>query len=87
MKEIENTPLWVQLAWGNVGTRKLAMWMIFICIIFGFYCIPWTQYTNHPLVAKLSLINDWSWALSMMPLTIWYWVAARWVDKHDGWER
>lgn len=86
MKVSETTPMWVQLAWGNVGARKIAVWMIVFCVLFMLYCIPWTQFSSHPVVAKLSLINDWYWAGSMLPLTIWYWLSLKWVDRHNAWE-
>ena len=86
MKQIDNTPLWVQLAYASVPSRKIALWQIASCILFAFYCVPWVKWSSNPLVAKLFLLNDWWWFASMIPLTIWYWLSLQWVDKHDAWE-
>jgi hypothetical protein len=86
MKQLDNTPLWVQLAWASVPTRKMAIWLIISCVVFAIYCVPWARFSANPLVAKLFWLHDWWWFASMIPLTIWYWLSLKWVDKHDGWE-
>ncbi|PPD56277.1 MAG: hypothetical protein CTY10_04990 [Methylotenera sp.] len=86
MKQIDKTPIWVTLVYANVHTRKMALIMVIFCVIFALYCVPWVQFSANPIIAKLFLINDWSWFLSMIPLIIWYWLALRWVDKNAGWE-
>ena len=86
MKQLDNTPLWVSLAWASVPTRKMAMYLIISCGLFAIYCVPWVKWSANPLVAKLFLLNDWWWFASMIPLIIWYWLSLQWVDKHDGWE-
>jgi hypothetical protein len=86
LKKIENTPLWVNLAYASIHQRKTALWLNVTNILFGLYCLPWPQFNSQPLIAKVSLINDWSWAASMLALVIWYWLAFRWVDEHQGWE-
>ncbi|MDX1913967.1 MAG: hypothetical protein SFU55_00155 [Methylophilus sp.] len=86
MKILEHTPFWVKLVYANIRTRKSAIWMIISCIVFAFYSIPWSQLSGNPLVVKLFLIHDWTWSISMVPLTIWYWLALRWVDQHTAWE-
>jgi hypothetical protein len=86
MKQLDNTPLWVQLAWANVPTRKVAIWLIISCVLFALYCVPWAIFTANALVAKLFLLHDWWWFASMIPLTIWYWLALKWVDNHAAWE-
>ena len=37
-------------------------------------------------VSKLFLIKDWSWVAMMIPMTIWFWLSLKWVDKNAGWE-
>jgi hypothetical protein len=86
MKDVANSPMWVKLVYANIATRKSAVCMIVSCVVFALYCVPWPDYSQHPLVAKLFLINDWSWALSLVPFVAWYWLALKWVDKHQGWE-
>ena len=86
MKQLDNTPLWVQLAWASVPTRKMAMYLIISCVVFAIYCVPWVKFSANPLVAKLFLLTDWWWFTSMIPLTIWYWLSLKWVDQHHGWE-
>ena len=80
------TPLWVNLAWASVPTRKIAVWLIYSCVIFALYCVPWVQFSSNPLVARFFLLQDWWWFASMIPLIIWYWLSLKWVDNHDGWE-
>lgn len=85
MKILENTPLWVTLAFGNVETRKTAILLIISSIIFSLYCVPWVQFSKLPLVARLFLIHDWSWFAVMVPMVIWYWLSLRWIDQHQAW--
>jgi hypothetical protein len=86
MKITEHTPFWVKLVYANIHTRKSAKWMIISCIVFGFYSIPWAQLSTNALIAKLFLIHDWTWCISMVPLSIWYWLALKWVDQHAAWD-
>ena len=87
MKQMDNTPLWVNLAWASVSTRKMAIWLIISCVVFAIYCVPWALFSSNHLVGKLFLLRDWWWFASMIPLTFWYWLSLKWVDKHDGWEK
>ncbi len=86
MKEIEHTPMWVLLVYANIHQRKMAIWLIISCAVFGLYCLPWPQLVNQPSWSMLFRINDWAWAGSVLPLIIWYLLALKWVDKHQGWE-
>lgn len=86
MKKIDKTPIWVELAYANVHTRKVALIIVISSAIFGLYCVPWVQFSNNAILAKLFMINDWSWAVIMVLMTIWYWVSLKWVDKNAGWE-
>lgn len=85
MKNVDQSPLWVKLVYANVGSRKTALWLVASCVIFTLYCLPWARFSPAPLVKQIFLIDDWEWFLSMMPMTIWYGLALRWVDQHDGW--
>jgi hypothetical protein len=86
MKQIDNTPLWVQLAYASVPSRKMALWLIASCVLFAVYCVPWVHFSGNAWVKKLFLLDDWWWFASMIPLTIWYWLALKWVDNHAAWE-
>ena len=86
MKKIDKTPLWVSLVYANVHTRKMALIMVIFCVVFTFYCVPWVQFSKNSVVTKLFLIEDWSWFVMMIPMTIWYWISLKWVDKNAGWE-
>ena len=86
MKKIDKTPLWVSLVYANVHTRKMALIMVIFCVVFTFYCVPWVQFSKNSVVTKLFLIQDWSWFVMMIPMTIWYWISLKWVDKNAGWE-
>ena len=86
MKKIDKTPLWVSLVYANVHTRKMALIMVIFCVVFTFYCVPWVQFSKSSVVTKLFLIEDWNWFVMMIPMTIWYWISLKWVDKNAGWE-
>ena len=85
MKTIEKTPIWVSLAYANIHTRIVALWLIISCVVFTIYCVPWAQFSKNQWVEKLFLIDDWSWFAIMLPMTIWYWISFKWVDKNQGW--
>lgn len=86
MRQIDNTPLWVSLAYASVPNRKTALYLIAACVLFTLYCVPWGNFTQNIWVKKLFLLDDWSWFYSTIPLTIWYWLALKWVDKNNAWE-
>lgn len=85
MEKTKDMPLWVFLAFSSIETRKMAMILIWSCILFTLYCIPWSQYFQADWVKSLFLIDDWSWAAMMAPICLWYWLSLRWVDKHQAW--
>ncbi len=87
MEKKDNTPLWVFLAFSSINTRKGALILIWSCIIFSLYCIPWSLFfLDQEWVAKIFLIDDWSWLAMMVPMIVWYWLSLRWVDKNTAWE-
>ena len=86
MKDLDNTPLWVKLAYANVSTRKMALWLTASSALFTFYCVPWNHFFRQVWVNKLFLLHDWSWVAMMVPMVIWYYVSLKWVDKHAAWE-
>ncbi|NOT10814.1 MAG: hypothetical protein HOP23_03105 [Methylococcaceae bacterium] len=80
-------PLWVVLAFSSIQTRKGALLLIWSSTLFSVYCIPWVKYFDgNGWVAKLFLIDDWSWFAFMLPMVLWYMLCLRWVDKNTGWE-
>lgn len=88
MTKTKHTPLWVFLAFSAIETRKGALLLIWACAIFSLYCLPWTLMFGEALgeLGKtIFLIDDWSWIAMMLPMTLWYVVSLRWMDKHDGW--
>lgn len=86
MEKKDNTPLWVFLAFSSINTRKGALILIWSCVIFSLYCIPWSQFfSDQEWVATIFLIDDWSWLAMMIPMIIWYWLSLRWVDKNTAW--
>jgi len=87
MQKTDNTPIWVYLAFSSIATRKGALLLILVSVIFTLYCIPWPQFfTKHDSVMKLFMIKDWSWFVIMAPTTIWYWISLKWVDKYSKWD-
>ncbi len=86
MKKTNKTPLWVFLAFSSIESRKGALILIWSCVLFSLYCIPWAQFFNgNGWVAKVFLIDDWSWFAMMVPMTAWYVICLKWVDKNQGW--
>jgi hypothetical protein len=87
MQKTENTPMWVYLALSSIETRKGALLLILSNVIFSAYCIPWgTLYSEYEWVGQFFLIEDWEWFGWTSPMTIWYWLSMKWIDKHRGWE-
>ncbi len=79
MEKKDNIPLWVFLAFSSIGTRKGALILIWACAVFTVLCIPVSWY---PWIEWI----DWSWTGMMFAVTLWYWLALRWTDKHSAWE-
>lgn len=87
MEKKDDMPLWVFLAFSSINTRKGALILIWICIVFSLYCIHWTKFfADQEWIAKIFLIDDWSWIAMMIPMTIWYWLSLRWIDKNSAWD-
>lgn len=86
MTKTTNMPLWVFLAFSSIETRKGALILIGSCALFSIYCLPWSLFFDSPdWFAKVFLIEDWSWVAMMLPITLWYWLSLKWVDKNSGW--
>jgi len=86
MQKDDNMPLWVFLALSSIETRKGALLLIWSSLLFSLYCIPWSLlYEGNPWISKLFLIDDWEWFAMMLPMTFWYWLSMKWVDKNRGW--
>ncbi|QWF69976.1 hypothetical protein KEF85_11500 [Methylomonas paludis] len=87
MQKDNKTPLWVYLALSSIETRKGAKLLILSNIVFSAYCVPWVSFFNDiEWVAKLFLLEDWEWFAMTSPMTIWYWLSLKWVDKNRGWQ-
>lgn len=86
MEKTDKMPIWVFFAFSSINTRKAALLLIRACLLFSIYCIPWSVfYANQDWIGKIFLIDDWSWVAMMVPVTFWYWLSLRWVDKNSGW--
>ncbi len=80
-------PLWVQLAFSAIPSRKGALALIGASLLFTLYCIPFSQFVPEGhWVTSVFLIDDWSWIAMMIPISIWYWLCLRWMDRHRAWE-
>jgi hypothetical protein len=87
MEKTDDMPLWVYLAFSSINTRRGALWLIWICVVFTLYCVPWPVYfSNQGWVVKICLIKSWSWFAMMLPMTLWYWISLRWMDIRSKWE-
>jgi len=90
MTKTKNTPLWVFLAFSAIESRRGALILIWCCIAFTIYCLPWTILMGDALGEpgrKIFLIEDWSWVSMMIPITLWYTASLIWMDRHKGWVR
>lgn len=86
MQKDKGMPMWVFLAFSSIETRKGALILIWSSLLFTLYCIPWVNYLSTiPWVKTLFLIDDWEWFAMMLPMTFWYWLSLKWVDKNRGW--
>jgi hypothetical protein len=79
-------PIWVLLAFSSIQKRKHAIMLIWACILFTIYCLPWVTFINNEIVTKLFLIDDWSWIAMMIPICLWYTLSFRWMDQNKAWE-
>jgi len=87
VEKTDNMPIWVFLAFSSIATRKGALILIWISVIFSIYCIPWALFfSGQDWVGGIFLIDDWSWLAMMVPIILWYWMSLRWVDNNSGWE-
>ncbi len=81
MEKKDNMPLWVFLAFSSINTRKGALILIWSCIAFTVYCVPWSLFvTGQPWIKQVFLIDDWSWLAMMVPMVLWYFLSLRWID-------
>ncbi len=86
MIKTDTTPMWVFLAFSSIETRKGALILIWSCVLFTLYCLPLVTFASGcEWIAKVFLIDDWSWFAMMLPMLLWYWLSLKWVDKHQGW--
>jgi hypothetical protein len=86
MEKKDNTPLWVYLAFSAIETRKGALLLVWACLAFTLYSVPWPLlFAESGWIARIFLIDDWSWFAMMVPVTFWYWISLRWVDNNLGW--
>ena len=88
MEKTEKMPIWVFLAFSSIETRKGALILITACAVFSIYCLPFPLFfENNELIKTIFLIDDWSWISMMAPMTLWYWISLKWVDKNSGWKK
>jgi len=90
MIKTKNTPLWVFLAFSAIESRKGALILIWACVAFSIYSLPWVLFLGDKLgeTGKFILfVDDWSWIGMMVPITLWYCASLIWMDRNDGWLR
>jgi hypothetical protein len=88
MKKQDNTPMWVYLAFASVETRRGALLIIWLNVLFAIYCLPWSQFiTDVGWVRRVFLIDGWLWFAVMAAMTLWYWVSLKWIDSNDAWSK
>jgi hypothetical protein len=79
-------PLWVALAYANIESRKLAVYLTAASLLFTACCLPIMQMFSLPgWLGKVFLADDWTWFAFSLAITIWYWLGIRWIDNHGSW--
>lgn len=87
MEQTKKMPIWVLLAFSNIEKRKSALMLIAACAVFTLYCIPFPLFfENNEMIKTLFLIDDWSWIAMMAPMTLWYFLSLKWMDKNAKWK-
>jgi hypothetical protein len=87
MEKKDDIPMWIFLAFSSIKSRKGALLLIWSCVAFSIYCIPWSlTFTRQEWIQEIFLIEDWSWFAMMLPITLWYWSSLRWVDRNSKWQ-
>lgn len=84
--QTKKMPIWVLLAFSSISKRKHAIILIWASILFTAYCFPLANFIDNEMVAKLFLIDDWSWIAMMLPVSAWYILSLRWMDQNNSWE-
>ena len=79
-------PLWVFLAFSSIQKRHHALILIWACIMFTIYSLPWSTFIDNDMVSTLFMIEDWSWIAMMLPICAWYILSLRWMDTNQGWD-
>ena len=87
MNESKKMPIWVLLAFSSIHKRKHAIILIWACILFSLYSLPWMTFSSNELISRVFLIDDWSWAAMMVPICIWYILCLKWMDNNNGWQQ
>lgn len=88
MTKQDKMPVWVALAFSSIESRKVALYFVYTCAAFTIYCFPWSRYfTNATWVAKIFLVDGWSWFVTSLACTLWYWLSLKWIDDHSGWAK
>jgi hypothetical protein len=86
VEKTDNIPMWVYLAFSSITARKGALILIWSSLAFSLYCIPWDHlFPAQQWVGRVFLIDGWSWFAMMIPVTAWYWLALRWMDRRALW--
>lgn len=88
MEKTDDMPMWVFLAFSAIERRTTALWLVWGSVLFTLYCVPWSSLAPaNEWIKQVFLIEDWSWFAMMVPLTAWYSLAFRWLDKNAYWQR
>ncbi|ROS01249.1 hypothetical protein EDC56_1678 [Sinobacterium caligoides] len=90
MLKTERIPWWVFFAFSAIETRKGALILITVCVLFTVGCIPdLNVYLSNSvgIPEDYQLVDDWSWLMMMVPMTLWYVAALWWSDKNGAWQQ
>lgn len=62
-------PMWVQLGLWGLKSRGSVLAFMWLCIL---------------IAGVLAFFRVW-YGLILLIAAVWYWLALRWVGKHEGW--
>lgn len=88
MIKTKDTPLWVFLAFSSIESPKGAKILIWACVAFTLYSLPWPLYFADALgeLGNKIFFDDWYTFLMMIPITAWYVAALKWMNARDAWQ-
>jgi hypothetical protein len=81
LKPFLERPIWVRVGLWGLTTRGAAMAFFWLSVVLAFAPLLLLIWVEPVIVAIVMLFS----VPGMLAAALWYWLAIRWVDRHDGW--